>query len=145
MECGGKRRATPLSVKQPSASQSATASRSKAPSPLRSAGALQKRAHEYDRVGNRLWIVENDVPTYYTYDAANELLAETTYGEAAAYQYDGHGNTIARSVDGGDAVYYDYDARTRKGDRYILSERPEGRCAQNVPVPFSGQMSIVKT
>ena len=62
-------------------------------------------------MGNRLWIVENDVPTYYTYDAANELLTETTYGEAAAYQYDGHGNTIARSVDGGDTVYYDYDAR----------------------------------
>ncbi|MBM4044576.1 MAG: cobyrinate a,c-diamide synthase [Planctomycetes bacterium] len=25
-----------------------------------------------------------------------------------------------------------------KGDRYILPERPEGCCAQNVPVPFSG-------
>ena len=59
-------------------------------------------------MGNRLWIVENDVPTYYTYDAANELLTEDTPWSAAApgcvayYRYDGHGNTIARAVDGGD-------------------------------------------
>ncbi len=64
-----------------------------------------------DKVGNRTSLIADGVTTTYTYDAANELTAESSPSEDAAYTYDGHGNQIARAVDGGDTTYYDCDAR----------------------------------
>jgi len=68
--------------------------------------------YNYDRVGNRTSLVANGTPTYYTYNAANELLHEVTPGvETAYYSYDGRGNQTQRSVLGGETTYYSYNSR----------------------------------
>jgi len=66
----------------------------------------------YDKVGNRLHIVENGTPTYYQYNAANELVHEVTPGgEIAYYTFDGRGNQTQRKVLGGDTTYFAYNSR----------------------------------
>jgi len=68
--------------------------------------------YAYDKVGNRRHIVENGTPTYYAYNAANELLHEVTPGgEIAYYTHDGRGNQTQRKVLGGHTHYFEYNSR----------------------------------
>ena len=52
--------------------------------------------------------VDNGTPTYYAYNAANELTEETTGGQTTYYQYDRCGNTVAKQEASG-TTYYTYD------------------------------------
>jgi YD repeat-containing protein len=68
--------------------------------------------YAYDKVGNRLHIVENGIPTYYEYNAANELVFEVTPGvHTVHYVYDGRGNQVRRSVLAGHTTYFSYNSR----------------------------------
>jgi len=64
--------------------------------------------YDYDGAHNRTVKVVDGVPTYYTYNAANELLTETTEGETTYSHYDGCGNTVAKQEPSG-TTYYRYN------------------------------------
>jgi YD repeat-containing protein len=64
--------------------------------------------YDYDGAHNRTVKVVDGVPTYYTYNAANELLTETTGGETIYYHYDGRGNTVGKQEPSG-TTYYAYN------------------------------------
>ena len=64
--------------------------------------------YQYDGAHNRTVKVDGGTPTCYTYNAANQLLTETTGEQTIYYQYDGCGNTVAKQETAG-TTYYIYD------------------------------------
>ena len=71
----------------------------------------------YDAAGNREHQVFNGVPTYYEYNAGNELLTETTEGVTTYYGYDRCGNQTAKQgVDGTTYFHYDHENLLRQID-----------------------------
>ena len=74
---------------------------------------LSSLAYEYDANGNRLRMVdEAGRETTYVYDAANQLLSETSEQGTIAYAYDANGN-LASESSGGETVEYGYDFENR--------------------------------
>jgi RHS repeat-associated protein len=68
--------------------------------------------YQYDKVGNRVSLVYNGTPTYYSYNAANELTVRETIGDDTLYYaYDGRGNQVKRQTLGGHTQYFAYNAR----------------------------------
>ena len=61
-----------------------------------------------DGAHNRTVKVDDGTPTYYTYNAANQMLTETTGAETTYYHYDGCGNTTTKQAPAG-TTYYQYD------------------------------------
>jgi len=75
-------------------------------------GSLYAYEYQYDKVGNRTRLGYNGTYTYYTYNAANELLSEfTPGGDTTYYSYDGRGNQVQREFVGGDTTYFSYNSR----------------------------------
>jgi RHS repeat-associated protein len=76
------------------------------------ATSLYAFAYDYDKVGNRVSLVYNGTPTYYSYNAANELTVRETIGDDTLYYaYDGRGNQVKRQTLGGHTQYFAYNAR----------------------------------
>lgn len=65
---------------------------------------------EYDKAGNRTLQVFNGEPTYYEYNAGNELVTETTGGLTTYYGYDHRGNQTVKQAPEG-TTYFQYDHR----------------------------------
>jgi len=57
--------------------------------------------YQYDKAHNRTVKVDGGTPMYYTCNAANQLLAETTGAETTYYRYDRCGNTVAKQETSG--------------------------------------------
>jgi RHS repeat-associated protein len=69
-------------------------------------------AYDYDKVGNRSYLLTNGEATYYSYNAANELTYEHTLGgDQVYYTYDGRGNQTQRKALAGDTTYFEYNAQ----------------------------------
>ena len=64
--------------------------------------------HTYDGVGNRTQMVNNGIPTTFTYDFDDRLLSDGT----ATYTYDANGN-LTRQTAGSVITQYGYDAQNR--------------------------------
>ena len=71
-------------------------------------GTVTKYTYAYDNVSNRILKTENGVETTYTYNALNQLTAET----GVTYQYDDAGNLIA-TTSSGKSASYTYNAENK--------------------------------
>ncbi|MDQ7781116.1 MAG: RHS repeat-associated core domain-containing protein, partial [Planctomycetota bacterium] len=69
----------------------------------------------YDPAGNRLTRSKNSSLTTYSYNAANQLVGESTDGVPTAYLYDANGNMTQKSVGGGapETWTYGFDYHNR--------------------------------
>ena len=63
--------------------------------------------YDYDGVGNRTRLGREYGDTYYTYDAANELVTETDAEGATSYEFDANGNQSA-VTDAAGTTYYEW-------------------------------------
>jgi len=68
-------------------------------------------AYDYDAAGNRVAEDKDGVPTYYHYDAANQLTNKWIGGgEATYYAYDENGSLVTEYAQSADeATYYEYN------------------------------------
>jgi len=67
--------------------------------------------YNYDKVGNRLSLLADGTVACYSYNNCNELTDELCGSEEIDYEYDGRGNCVSRSVEGGTTTYFEYNAR----------------------------------
>jgi len=64
--------------------------------------------YSYDSVGNRIWLVNGTITTYYAYNNLNQLTSSTTNGNILNYSYDSNGNQIEKTSTG-DIRYYQWN------------------------------------
>jgi len=75
-------------------------------------GSLYAYQYFYDKVGNRTSLIANGQSSCcYTYNEANELTHELDGTDEIDYTYDGRGNQVTRTVQGGYTTYFAYNSR----------------------------------
>ncbi len=70
----------------------------------------EKREYQYDSLGNRIMSSRNGIPTYYSYNARNQLKRSWTEEDIREYGYDARGNLIQMTENGTIIEQYSYDA-----------------------------------
>jgi YD repeat-containing protein len=61
---------------------------------------LGNESYNYDDAGNLTSRTVYGVSTSFAYDAADQLLSETTGTDVVGYTYDGNGNRLSKTVNG---------------------------------------------